>query len=95
MKYVTQESRHFSGERIKTYRKERKNMNQNSIIDLETCFAALGCHHPFAHNGDNLTSEGFETLDTLKAILMYLQNNSIISDFNEDKLDKFIFKGAY
>ena len=70
-------------------------MNQNSIIDLETCFAALGCHHLFAHNGDNLTAEGFETLDTLKAILMYLQNNSIISDFNEDKLGKFIFETAY
>ena len=70
-------------------------MNQNSIIDLETCFAALGCYHLFAHNGDNLTAERFETLDTLKAILMYQQNNSIISDFNEDKLDKFIFDGVY
>ena len=70
-------------------------MNLNSSIDLETCFASLACHHLFAHNGDNLTAEGFETLDTLKAILMYLQNNSIISDFNEDKLDKFIFETAY
>lgn len=70
-------------------------MNNNSIINLETCSAALSGHHSFAHNGNNLTVEGFETLDTLKVIHMYQQNNSIISDFNEDKLNKVIFKRVY
>lgn len=69
-------------------------MSSNSITDLETCFATLGCHHPFSHNGD-LTTKGYETLDTLKTILVYMQNNGIISDFNEDKLDRFVFEEAY
>ena len=66
------------------------------ITTLEDVLILLGSNHPFdfsnAYNSfsDCLTESGNIAYDKLRRILYFMEKEHIISDFDEDKLDKYI-----
>lgn len=64
------------------------------IYNLEDCFACLGADNPFTSDG-NLSDEGNRAFNTLRELLSFMQENNVITGFDEDKLDKLVSEPAY
>ena len=64
------------------------------ICNLEDCFACLGADNLFTSDG-NLSNEGNHAFDTLRELLSFMEENNVITGFNEDKLDKLVSEPAY
>ena len=66
------------------------------INTIEDILNLLGSEKPFdfknnkAMHSDCLTESGNVAYDNLRNILFYLQDENIITNFNEDELDKYI-----
>lgn len=62
-------------------------MANHNITTLEDALAALGAEHPFRSSGE-LSQRGIAAYDTLREILIYMESQQVISNFDEDKLDE-------
>lgn len=64
------------------------------IYNLEDCFVCLGASNPFTSDG-NLSDEGSNAFDTLCGLLSFMEENGVITGFDEDKLDRLVSEPAY
>lgn len=70
-------------------------MRKPRIINcIEDCFNCVGANNPFKADG-NLSAEGSDALNTLREILVFMQEYGVITNFNEDKLDLLVSDPGY
>lgn len=64
------------------------------IVDLESCLTSLGAKKPFRANGD-FTDEGYKAYNKLCELLTFMQENSVVESYDEDRLDRLFSGPAY